>query len=256
MEGRLEVLRGDLEGGVATIERALALDPTDPYARDLAARNHVKLAERLYARGDREASRRAYERSAQVDPGHFLALYNLARFAFEDGDVASARRLTEEALAQAPHSPTLNYRMGLLLFNAGDAAHAQTYLEKAIADDPLYPEPLMVMGDIYRARRQTDLAAAAYRRAIEIGKQDAEAFTAVAQALVDGGKAREATVWAARAVEMAPRDPEALFTRARVAAAQDRGDDARRDLEEAVRAGGEPYRERARQDAALRELLR
>ncbi|MGH9869501.1 MAG: fused MFS/spermidine synthase [Candidatus Polarisedimenticolia bacterium] len=256
MEGRLQVLRGDLEGGVATIERALDLDPTDPYARDLAARNLVKLAERLFARGEREASRRTYERSAQVDPGHFLALYNLARFAFEDGDVPRARALTEQALAQAPHSPSLNYRMGLLLFNEGDAATAQTYLEKAIADDPLYPEPLMVMGDIQRARRQADQAAATYRRAIEIGKQDAEAFTAVAQALVDGGKAQEATVWASRAVEMSPRDPEALFTRARVAAAQNRDEDARRDLEDAVKVGGEPYRERARQDVSLRALLR
>src|SRR5262249_27480869 len=116
MEGRLQVLRGDLDGGIATMEKAVSVDPADPYARDMAARNLVKLAERLYAQGKPDASREAYERALRWDPLHFLALYNLARFAYEAGDIERARQLTEAGLRQAPHSPSLNYRMGLLLY--------------------------------------------------------------------------------------------------------------------------------------------
>jgi len=255
IDGRLQVLAGDLEGGIASIEKGVSTDPADPYARDMAARNLVKLAERFYAQGKREASRRAYERSLQWDPKHFLALYNLARFAWEDGDAALARRLTDEGLAQAPHSPSLNYRMGLLLYDAGDLSGAERSLLKALDEDPVYPEPMMVLGDIHRARKEADRAAVMYQRAIEVGKKDAEAFAAVAQALVDGGQAPEAAVWAGKAIAMAPRDPEALFARARVAAAQQRAEDARHDLDEAVKAGGDRIRARARHDPLLAPFL-
>jgi tetratricopeptide (TPR) repeat protein len=114
----------------------------------------------------------------------------------------------------------------------------------------------MVLGDIHRGRGDAAAAVAAYRRAIEVGKHDAEAHTAVAQALMDAGRAGEASEWADLALGLAPRDPEALFTRARVAAAQGRDDAARRDLDDAVAAGGERFRERARQDERLRPLLR
>jgi spermidine synthase len=256
MEGRLQVLRGEVEAGIATIEKAVAADPSDPYARDLAARNLVKLAERRYAAGERDASRRAYAQALRWDPGHFLALYNLARFAYEDGDAPRARALTEQGLRQAPHSPSLNYRMGLLLYNEGRMDAAESHLRTALDEDPLYPDPMMVLGDIQRGRGDFAGAVSAYRRAIEVGKSDAEAHAAVAHALVDAGRAREAMEWAERALGLGPRDPEALFTRARVAAAVGRGDAARRDLDDAVAAGGERFRERARQDDRLRNLLR
>ena len=114
---------------------------------------------------------------------------------------------------------------------------------------------MMVLGDIHRARREADRAAVMYQRAIEAGKKDAEAFAAVAQALVDGGQAPEAAVWAGKAIAAAPRDPEALFARARVAAAQQRTEDARHDLHEAVKVGGDRIRARAGRDPLLAPLL-
>src|SRR5262249_52025358 len=94
MEGRLEILRGDLENGIATLEQAAQTDLSDIYARDLAARNLVKLAGRLYDQHRVDDSVAAYERALRWDPNHFLAMYNLARLVYEKGDAARARQLT------------------------------------------------------------------------------------------------------------------------------------------------------------------
>jgi tetratricopeptide (TPR) repeat protein len=255
MQGRLQVLQGDLEGGIATLQQAIATDPADIYARDLTARNLVKLGGRLHAQGREKEAVAAYEESLKWDPRHFLALYNLARLEYDRGHTARARDLTRQALELAPHSPSLNYRMGLLLFQAGELERAELFLKTAADLDPRYPEPLMVLGDIFRGRRQPDRAADLYRRAIEVGKQDAEAHAALAEALIDQGKNDDASAHVALAAREAPTDPEVIFTRARLMLAQGKIDDARHDLQESLRVGGEAYRRRAASDPMLAKLL-
>lgn len=253
MEGRLQVLRGDLAGGIATLEQAVATDPADIYARDLTARNLVKLAEGAWERP--QAAIASYRRALDLDPDNFLALYNLARYAWEAGDTTGAFEMTSRALTLAPQSPSLNYRMGLLLSDAGRPADAERFLRTALDIDPRYPEPLLVLGDIYRARGDVETAVTMYGRAIELGRSDPEAFAAMAQALLDAGRREEAAGFLGRALAIAPRDPEAFFARARLRVAEGQREAAASDLNAAVRDGGESYRQRALADPQLRPLL-
>ena len=255
MQGRLQVLRGDLEGGIATLEQAVQTDTADIYARDLAARNLVKLAERYYAQKRDDEAVRAYQRAMRWDPNHFLSLYNLARFAWERGDTARARQLTEAALAQAPYSPSLNYRMGLLQYSAGDMAGAERSLNAALDHDPTYPEPLLVLGDIARAAGDHAKASFLYRKAIDLGRKDPEAWSSLAQSLADEGRRDEAARYVELALARSPDYPEAIFTRARLSLAAGQREAAAQDLRAAVQKGGDRLRQRAMADPDLRALL-
>ncbi len=255
MQGRLEGLRGELDLAIATLERAVAADPSDLYARDLAARHLTRLAGRLEDQGRAPEAIAAYERALRWDPRHFVSLLNLARALYARGDLAQARRLTEEALGQAPHSASLNYRMGLLLLNEGALAGAERSLRAALDADPTDPAPLMVLGDLERARGAPARASSMYAKAVELGKRDAEGYTALAGSLLEEGRGEEAAAWVDRALEASPADPETVLLRARLSLARGRREEARRDVAAAVSAGGERIRRLALRDPGLKELL-
>ncbi len=255
IEGRLKILSGDLDGGIVSLDAAARADGEDLYARDLLARNLVKLAEQLTAQKRPREAVAAYRRALEWDQHQFLALYNLAWFAWQGGDAAAARRLTDRALAQAPHSPSLNYRMGLILSNAGEHEGALHYLRQAIAADPHSPDTYLVMGDVFHAQGDHETSAIYYDAAIREGKRDAESHAALAGELVDLGRMREAGREIERALRGRPGHPEALLVRARINLSAGQREPAARDLADAVRDGGEPIRQRALADPKLRELL-
>ncbi len=255
IQGRLEALEGRLEESIATLMKAVDTDPGDQYARDLASRNLVKLADRRIEAGAKDEGIEDYRKALQVDPNSFLALYNLAGFAYERGDHERAWDLTRRALEIAPESATVRYRLGLMLYNRQEYSTAEKQMEKALSFKPHYPDPLMVLGDIETIRGDPAGAASMYQRAIDAGKRDAEAYAALSQALAGSKRPDEAERALAQARRLAPEDPEVIYSEARLEAARGHDDEAARRLDAAIRAGGERYRYKAMQDPAMRRLL-
>jgi len=255
IQGRLEALDGQLARSIETLQRAVDTDPGDTWARDQAARTLVKEGDRLLAAGSKEEGIRAYRRAVALEPDNFLALYNLAGFAYERGDADRAWELTVRALEVAPESAVVNYRLGLLLYNREDYAGSERQMLKALSLKPDYPDPLMVLGDLAVLRGDPAAAAVMYRRAVDAGKRDAEAFSALAQALAAAGGESEAEDALSRARALAPDDPEVVYTEARLSAAAGRDDEAARRLAAAIRSGGDRYRHKAITDPVMRRYL-
>jgi Flp pilus assembly protein TadD len=106
-EGRVDVVRGDLEAGLAAVkgrdwalarvylQRAVDRDPQDPDA--LAAMGEVYL--RL---GDRASARRYTEAALIVEPEHRRALATLGELYLLSGNLPEARRTAEHLAVLCP----------------------------------------------------------------------------------------------------------------------------------------------------------
>ncbi|HVO16992.1 MAG TPA: tetratricopeptide repeat protein [Alphaproteobacteria bacterium] len=106
-EGRVEVVRGDLEAGLAAIkgrdwplarvylQRAVDRDPQDPDA--LAAMGEVYL--RL---GDRATARQYTEAALIVEPEHRRALATMGEIYLLSGNMPEARRKAEQLAELCP----------------------------------------------------------------------------------------------------------------------------------------------------------
>jgi serine/threonine-protein kinase len=103
-------LRGDVEGAVASAERAIAADPAYAPTYDLLGAAHTKL-------GQSAAARDAFETSLRFNAHDSTAYTNLGVLALTDGNRALAAGYFAEALWLDPGSRTA--RQGLSQTRAG-----------------------------------------------------------------------------------------------------------------------------------------
>lgn len=124
------------------------------------------------------------------------------------GRLADAKALYTRILSQQPkHADALHF-MGLLACQIGQSEAGITLMRESIT---VHPSPIYYnnLGNALREARRLDDALSAYRRAIELKPDYAEAHNNLGNALLEAGDAAAALTSCARAIELRPGYAEA-----------------------------------------------
>ena len=244
MLGLIHHRRGNLEGALEALEKAVAAHPDaaalhnnvgevlralgrveealDHYRRALALDNtlspsRVNAGLALMAL-DRPAEAEAEFRAvAPGGAGAAAARSNLAAALLAQGKLDEAEATARASLAADPDDPTANINLGAVLLDRGDPAGAATAFETAIARDPANVEAHYDLGGARRDEGDLDRAVASYRRAIAIRPGFTDALNNLGNCLRGQLKLEEARACLDEAVAGAPDNAEAHFNRALVA---------------------------------------
>lgn len=135
-------------------------------------------------KGDALGAERAYRKALELDPAHANALANLALVLADSGRTEEADAAYRQALASAPGQENASYNYALfLLRNRGSAAAVREILDKAVQTNPQSGRLHMLLGGAEMLDRRPEQALAAYRRARELGADQAAVEAGYACAL-------------------------------------------------------------------------
>lgn len=268
--------RGDLDGAVADVERAIAIHD------DAEFRFHAAECESRRKRVG--AAREHARRCVALDPGNPHAWTFLSTLEMENGDKAAAVRAMTEALRLAPKDPIVtiaaaslasslgqrtskgdgppraamdHYTRGEELSGAGKWAEAIGEWEAALREDPSFADCHYNIGLAAAKLGDLDRAEGAYRRALALYKPHerllrADALNNLADLHVRRGRAGAEDVALAReAISLDRARPSKLDTLGRACDAV--GDRAcAREAYAALVASREPMRDDVRKNAEER----
>lgn len=232
LKALIESDRGDVQASLASVEQAIALAPDKPalhhnrgtalqrlhrhrealvaHERALAlgldaADAHYNHGNTLQSLGELDAAVAAYRRALQRQPGHQLALYDLARLRWRQGDADFDAELRQASGLQPQSAVAPGLRASLLMKGERYAEAAEAY-RQALA---LQPDAagfhsglarcLARLGELDEALRLHDQAAA-------LAPGDATVHACRAAALLQAGRPEPAAQAVATARQLAPDD--------------------------------------------------
>jgi tetratricopeptide (TPR) repeat protein len=181
-------VRGDLDGAVSHIERALELRPDLVVAR-------IALGNMLMRRGRPEDAITHYRAAVAADPASARALTNLGYAQLQLGRLDEAIASLEAALRVDPDFPTAHNDLGMARARRGEADAARAHFERAVAVDPRYAEAHNNLAAMLLSAGRLEEALAHAARAVAVEPAFAEAHANRVAALIRLG--RFADAWAA-----------------------------------------------------------
>jgi Flp pilus assembly protein TadD len=206
------------------LEEAVRLRP-----RYAEAVNNLGRSMFLLGRLDLAAAR--FEEALALAPDDALSLNNLAFVRLRQGRLAESIELYRRALARSASWAEIEHRLGLVLLMVGQPREAQERLARAAALEPEHNTyAVHAAGLVAEGRGASDSpAAAALRRDVGVLHRDA------GLARYQAGDVGGAEVQFRRAVELNPRDAEALNNLGYMLLVQERRGEAARAFREALR---------------------
>jgi tetratricopeptide (TPR) repeat protein len=201
----------DLDGAVANIEHAIALDPTE--SRAYSALGGVELSNGQITQADA-----AFRKAIELAPNSARAHIALGYFFWTTRRVADAEAVFEHAHELEPQNALVNRILASLFLSTKRIAEAEPYL-KALAQTEGYK---LALADYYLAQRRFH-EAEQYLVSIvsdrSIANQVALRFAAIRLA---EGRTKEASEAVDSVLRDQPSEPSALLAKAQVLVAQDR----------------------------------
>jgi tetratricopeptide (TPR) repeat protein len=146
----------------------------------------LEKARTLDQAGHRPAAREAWRAILEVVPQNVEAAARLGRLAWEDGDYAVAVSLLERAVASDAPAP-LWFDLGLARQDLRDYDGAATAYRKALEIKPDYAEAALNLGVAFQESGDLDSAMRAYAEAYRLRPQ---MFGTIAMALTSGSHGR------------------------------------------------------------------
>ena len=242
------VLAGDLEAGIAALERSLALDPRLDAAHINLGNAYVALAQGRaggQGRGDLERAASHFERAAAVAASDSLdALFNLANTLAALGRFDEAHARYRRALELEPGFLAARLNQAIALARQDRRAEAIAALEACLAIDPAYVPALwnltllrhgddgaaadllarfdralavdptseqlrILRGDLLLSLERFAEAAETYRTVLDAEPHSPDAWTNLGRALAGLGRRAEAEEALRRALELDAAHPAA-----------------------------------------------
>jgi tetratricopeptide (TPR) repeat protein len=205
--------QGEAEGARSHVETSLAKRPGNAAAHLLAARiaragadfdgalSHldraiaiapqrevfIEKARTLDQAGHRPQARAAWQAILKVVPRNAEAAARLGRLAWEDGDTAAASTLLERAAAGDDVPPSLWFDLGLVRQDLRDHMGAASAYRRAIEIKPDYAEAALNLGVVLQESGDLDSAMRAYAKAYRLRPQT---FGTIAMALTSAPHGR------------------------------------------------------------------
>jgi tetratricopeptide (TPR) repeat protein len=236
-------MKGDYPAAAAEAEQALAIDPADARAMQLRydayrrAGNAAKAKEaekalrelggagdaaarifnegaEAYNAGDLSTAIANFQQAADLDPNLVQARLVLAKIYLNQGSLSEALAKAEEVVALQPDNGDalrIAYDSARRL---GDAERAATALDGLAVSDPEWAATGLfeLAVELYN-NGQTDEAAQALERVLQVKPDHARAHYLLGIALFNSGQTEVASEHLRRFIELAPDDPDAAIAR-------------------------------------------
>jgi tetratricopeptide (TPR) repeat protein len=190
----------------------------------------------------------------QEDPADVRSSLYLAQCRYLQGELAGCRHVVERLLAGAGDRPLADLLMGALLLAEGEGTDALLHLRRAEKAEPRLPALHTQIGNAYLRTRAFADAERAFRRALEIDGDSANAYHGLAVALLAQHRDEEAAEHALRAVGLVHHFPRAHMHLGMALARMGWTERAREALEAAVRMRPDLEAAHSWLDAIRREL--
>jgi tetratricopeptide (TPR) repeat protein len=183
LAARIARAGGDFASALSHLDRVIAIAPHREIFLE-KARTFDQAS--LHQPDLRPQAREAWRAILEVIPKHTEAAARLGRLAFEDGDLALAASLLERAVSgEAPAS--VWFDLGLVRQDLRDHAGAATAYRKAIEIKPDYAEAALNLGVVLQDSGDLDDAMRAYAQAYRLRPQT---FGTIAMALTSAPHGR------------------------------------------------------------------
>lgn len=260
---RIQIASGDRQAAIIELKNALQLAPEDATLRYELGKLYV--ASQDYAAAEKELMR-ARDGGHQADDlpsllaraligqrqpkrvldeipvpagarpelaAPLLALRARAQFMLGD-KAAAAQSLSEADALRLDHPETLITRAQMAVA-VGERATALGLIERAIASDGKRADLWLLKGDLLRLEKQTEQARAAYRKALELDREQVGAHLAIALLHLERNELDQAQVQLAQAEKLVPNHPMARYLAAVVDFRRGRHNEAKAKLQEVVK---------------------
>jgi tetratricopeptide (TPR) repeat protein len=183
LAARIARAAGDFAGALSHLDLMIAIAPQ----RDAFLEKARTLDQASLHQADlRPKAREAWRAILDVIPGHPEAAARLGQLAFEDGDLALAASMLERAVTgEAP--PSVWFDLGLVRQDLRDHAGAVIAYRKAIELKPDYAEAALNLGVVLQDSGDLDGAMRAYAQAYRLRPQT---FGTIAMALTSAPHGR------------------------------------------------------------------
>ena len=187
----------------------------DIYARAVAAapdyaRAHVNLGIALEALGDPDGATASHRAALAADPADPYANYNLAKLRYAAGAPAEANELLSRALSTRPDFREALVLRGYLLSLLGHAEESLAPLEAALEQQADFGT-LFHYAQALRALQRLPAAASAFTRALELEPRNVDALAALADVLAAQSDAAGSAAALERVLGERPAWPDALY---------------------------------------------
>jgi arylsulfatase A-like enzyme/tetratricopeptide (TPR) repeat protein len=256
--GRCLLQKRRFPEAIPHLEQAAQMAPTRHTASGLAAAPiYAWLAEAYAGAGQEAKALTTLEQGLSVAPANPELLRVKGSILLRRGDLAGARLALEKA--RDPTDPRLHVELANLHRNLGDLPRALAEAEEALRLDPKSVEGQVTRGLALGALRREADAAAAFREALRLSPDDADALFYLGTVELRAGRAEAAVRILSRLVEKAPDYPRAQATldlaRSQVAPARP-GSVRLRLLRVADRSRAERIAERVKAGESFAEVAR
>jgi putative PEP-CTERM system TPR-repeat lipoprotein len=271
--GSQELLAGDAQAGVASLQAAVNLEPEnfDARRRLIEAQLRLgetdaaeKLAEEYLALEDSAAgwvlmgrvraaqqrvedAEQAFRRALQLSPSDTQASANLAALFFLSGDPDQAREILETALEESPGDLATSMRLAIVLEQQQDFEVMEQVLSAAVERNPAAVEPRVALARSHLRNGEAADAIALLAPIAEEARGGAEILDVLVRSYLAAGELEPAETYGRRLLALQPEDAETLALVGQVAMRRGRFESA----EQHFRGALEQYP----QDVMLRKLL-
>lgn len=241
IRSRLAISRlaeGDVERGIAELERASSLDPKQYQADQLLvvtlmrqqqfdkAQAAINVLEKklpnsplvytlrggaYLVQGDRAAARKAYETALQIDPSFIDAASNLAQMDVQDKNLAAARSRFEGVLAKDKSNVRAMLALADLAIKDNKEADYLAWIQKAAKADPTAFEPSARLVAYYLGKKENQKALALATSVQTANPESVLALELLGRTQLASGEKESARVTYRRLGEVQPDTAAAHF---------------------------------------------
>lgn len=206
---------GKPEEAFQLAQQAYKLSPQDPFAADTYGWVLFKQKEYSWAMS-------LLKESAEKLPGHPEVQFHIGMTHYYMGEEAPARAAFERALEldnDFPGNEEAKRRLSILnLSDQSDASQQIAQLKSLVVESPEDPMIQIRLGALYRSAGQPERAKTAYEDALSINPNLAAALAGLAGLYANEfNDLAQALDYARKARQLAPADPELIWTLGRVA---------------------------------------
>jgi tetratricopeptide (TPR) repeat protein len=169
----LYVQAGRGREGVLAARKALELAPPD--RQDLLVAALITLSSAQERAGDTKGSEESLRSVLAIKPNDPTALNNLGYFLVERNErLPEALQMIQRAVQAEPTNSSFLDSLGWAYFKLGKLDEAERHLRQAALRDATSATIQEHLGDVYHQRGQTDLALAAWQRALSLSVEAGE----------------------------------------------------------------------------------
>jgi Flp pilus assembly protein TadD len=195
--------KGDVDGAVAHLHQALAIQPDYVEARN-------NLGKVLFQQGQLDEAVIQFQKALAIEPDYAEVHYNLGSAFYQKGFVDEAITQYQEALAFQPDFAPVHNSLGNALFQKGRLDEAIIQFQKALADSPDFADAHNNLGAALLQKGRVDEAIAHFQKALALQPGHAGARNNLGAALMQAGRMAEAVGEYWKVLETQPENVDAL----------------------------------------------